>query len=53
MTMSVETLAALLDDEIERAIDRLRAARRDMTSDIEALEAERERRAAWRKERRR
>ena len=53
MTMSIETLAALLDSEIERALDRLRAARRDMKSDIEALEAERERRRARRKEKRR
>ena len=51
--MSPETLSALLDDEIERAIDRLRAARREMKSDIEALENERDRRAARRKERRR
>jgi hypothetical protein len=47
--MSVETLAALLDDEIERAIERLRSARRDMKREIAALEAERERRGAERK----
>jgi len=52
MTMSVETLAALLDDEIDCALDRLRAARRAMKADIAALEAEQERRAERRKERR-
>jgi hypothetical protein len=53
MTITTETLAALLDDEILRALDRLRAARREIKSDIEALEAERARRAVRRKERRR
>jgi hypothetical protein len=51
--MSPETLAALLDDEIERALDRLRAARRVMKDDIEALEAELGRRARRRREQRR
>jgi hypothetical protein len=51
--MSVETLAALLDSEIERAIERLRASRSAMKLDIEALEAEQERRAARRREKRR
>ena len=54
MTFTTEQIAALLDDEIERAIERLLAARREMRRDIEALEAERERRAAPRqKEKRR
>jgi hypothetical protein len=51
--MSPETLAALLDDEIERALDRLRAARRTMKEDIEALEAELDRRSRRRREQRR
>jgi hypothetical protein len=53
MTMSVETLAALLDEEIERALERLRAARRAMKDDIAALEAELDRRSAQQKEQRR
>ena len=43
--MSPETLAAMLDSEIDRALDRLRQARKEMKDDIAALEAERQRRA--------
>ena len=50
--MSTETLAAMLDSEIERALDRLRQARREMKEDIAALEAERQRRAERRQRRR-
>jgi hypothetical protein len=50
--LTQETIAALLDDEIERAIDRLRASRAEMKRDIAALEAEQERRGKRRKERR-
>ena len=48
MTFTIETISSLLK-EIERAIERLRSARRHMKSDIERLEAERERRAERRK----
>jgi hypothetical protein len=51
--MSPETLATLLDEEVERAFDRLRAVRAELKRDIEALEAELDRRAAWRREKRR
>jgi hypothetical protein len=40
MTFSIETIAGLHDHEIERAIERLRTARRDAKFDIEKLEAE-------------
>jgi hypothetical protein len=53
MTMSIETLAALLDDELVRAIERLKQSRREMKADIAALRAERARRKERRKERRR
>ena len=53
MTFSVKTISALLDDEIERAIERLRAARRQLKNDIEVSEAEIARRAARRREERR
>lgn len=43
--MNSETLAAMLDEEIDRAIDRIRQARRDLKEDIAALEAEKQRRA--------
>jgi hypothetical protein len=52
MTYTIENISASLDEELTRAIDRLGAARRDLKRDIEALEAERARRAARRKERR-
>jgi hypothetical protein len=42
--MSIETLAGFLDDELERAIERLRSARRDIDRDLAALRAERKRR---------
>jgi hypothetical protein len=44
MTFTPETIAALLDDEITRAIRRLREARSDLDRDIEVLVAERDRR---------
>jgi hypothetical protein len=44
MSMSIETISALLDSELERALARLRAARRDLKADIEALRAEQARR---------
>lgn len=46
-----ETLAALLDDEIARALDRLRAARDELERDIAALKAEQARRAQERQRR--
>jgi uncharacterized small protein (DUF1192 family) len=42
--MSTETLAGMLDDAIERAIERLRQSSREMKADIAALQAEIERR---------
>jgi hypothetical protein len=39
-----ETLAGMLMNELQRAIDRLIAARRDIDEDIAAIEAEIERR---------
>src|SRR5262249_56103983 len=53
MTFNTETISALLDEGIERALDRLRSARADLKRDIEKLENERERRVQRRKERRR
>jgi hypothetical protein len=50
MTMSIETLSALLDPEITRALKRLRAAIGELERDVAALEAEQARRAERRKE---
>jgi hypothetical protein len=50
MTLSIETIAGLLDSEIERAIERMRLARRDMKESIETLEAELDRRSRRRRE---
>jgi hypothetical protein len=44
MTYAPEAIAALLDDELIRAIRRLREARADLDQDIEKLVAERDRR---------
>jgi hypothetical protein len=49
--MSLETLSAMLDEEIDRAIDRIRQARRELKEDIAALEEERRRRAERRSKR--
>jgi hypothetical protein len=43
------TCAGLLDHELTRAIDRLRAAVRDLNHEISALEAEQARRAKRRR----
>jgi hypothetical protein len=42
--MSPETLAGMLDPEIERAIERLRQAKLDLDRDLRALRTERKRR---------
>jgi hypothetical protein len=49
--MSPETLAGMLDEEIERAIDRLTQARRDIENDLAALQNERDRRERERRHR--
>jgi endonuclease/exonuclease/phosphatase family metal-dependent hydrolase len=42
----------MLDEEIDRALDRMRQARREMKQDIVALEEERQRRRERRQRRR-
>ena len=44
MTFSTEILSSLLDEEIQRAIERLRQAKLDLDPDLRALRAERKRR---------
>jgi hypothetical protein len=51
--MNPETLAGMHETEILRAIERLRAARREAKLDIELLEAELDRRARRQAERQR
>jgi hypothetical protein len=53
MSFNTEQTAALLDEEIERALDRLTQARRDIERDIAELEAEQRKRAKRRREQRR
>jgi hypothetical protein len=53
MTMTAETLSALLDHELRRALDRLAAARREIDADIAAIESEIERRRVRRRKKQR
>jgi hypothetical protein len=48
--MSIEALVGMLDDEIERAIEPLRQSRREMKTDIAALEEKLARRRQQREE---
>jgi hypothetical protein len=50
--MTTETLKALLDEEITRAIDRIHASQVELERDISALREERDRRALERQRRR-
>jgi hypothetical protein len=51
--MSPETLAGMLDFELDRALDRLRRAKAEIEKDIAELEVEQRKRAERRRERRR
>jgi hypothetical protein len=51
MTFTHETLRGLLDDEIERAIERLHERIMELDRDLAALKAERDRRAFERRQR--
>jgi len=53
MTMSRKTTAALLDDELARAIERITERIVELEFDLAALEEERERRTARRRKEKR
>ena len=52
MMMPRETLAGMLNVELERALDRLRQAKREIEEDIDSIGREKARREAERAERR-